>query len=309
MINNIKTRICFGIGVFLLLSVFLSSCVKSVPPLTAEDLTSVFSDKTAIQSEQLDEKTQIQTEAQTETEQKTNIQTENTDFNAGAFSQPVKMPDGMAIKYTYSNVDCGDYNIAVADCSYEDRMYITVCRLYENGDNEVLYSVLQTPEQTQTIFYTENSYEKSDGKMLYFTMQDSVSMQSSLYFFSTVTEYFSYILEEPCSNFVIKETDNPEIAGLGWIVYDEYIVPINLADGSSYEAMTVRLSDLGEFSEIDNSFFTFTKENVKKKFVLLEDMENNSLLISVIELNNKKEQIRYDFEYDCINKTLFALYI
>jgi len=208
----------------------------------------------------------------------------------------------VTLGYGYLVAETENWNYFVTDMVCADSSYQAVCR--ENGETiELLYGVLQTDEYLMNISYADYSFEGSGGTVMYFTVDNGSTLHSSLWCFDTRTDRFSTVLSEPCSNMSVFREPTEETAGLGWIVYGDMIVPIDLDDGSVYEGGILGIDDMGDMSDISYSFFFSPDDSFK--FSLTGAEEPPCIVIQVVTFSPMEEtESRISFLFDCVEKTL-----
>ena len=226
----------------------------------------------------------------------------------GGSRTPVPMPEGVALSGVYPEfVPSLPKGYYLNDAEYDGQAFILLYRDTADGSREILMSVVQEDSDTHALRYVEGSYEESAGQYLYFMLISGKTRHGSLYLFSMTDNRMNLVLGEPCSNNMAIFSDPPgDIAGLGWVAYKDYILPINLTDGSGYEGGAAGILDLGGMPDISGSFFTGGITENERKYTYLTPLDNGILqlttvIIDTTEENPEKTTVQY---YDCVNKRL-----
>lgn len=226
----------------------------------------------------------------------------------GGSRTPVTMPSGVMI----SDV-CPEFvpslpdGYHINDAVYDGQAFILLYRDAADGTREILMSVVQEDSDPHALTYVEGSYEAGGEQFLYFMLINGKTLHGSLYLFSITDKRMNLVLGEPCSNNMAIFDDPPEdIAGLGWVLYGDYILPIDLSEGSSYEGGAAGISDLGGMPDIQGSFFAEGIGENERKYTYLTPLADGILrlttvVIDVTEQNPERTTVQY---YDCVNKRL-----
>lgn len=224
----------------------------------------------------------------------------------GSSITPQKAPEDLVIGYRASIADTNTWNYFITDAYYSDQKYQMVCREDPVGNIEVLYGLAQTDDYIVSINYVDLSFEKSGNRFLYFTIENGLTLHDSLFCFNLETLRFNEVLSEPCSNMVIFYDAPADIAGLGWVLYGDYILPIKLSDASSYEGMTKGIEDLGDMSDISYSFFFSVGSADEFKYSILDTLPDGVLQIQVVTFSPSAEnpESRVIYNYDCVKQTI-----
>lgn len=226
----------------------------------------------------------------------------------GGSSTPLPMPEGVELSDVYPEfVPSLPQGYYLNDAEFDGQPFILLYREGADGDLEILMSVVQEETNPHALSYVEGSYEQSGGKFLYFVLVNGKTLHGSLYLFSLEDNRMNMVLEEPCSNNMAAfENPDPEIAGLGWVVWQDYILPIDLDEGSSYEGGAASIADLGGMPEISGNFFTGDVSENERKYTYLTPMDNGILRLTTVIIDTTEQDPEKTFVqyYDCINKRL-----
>ncbi len=123
----------------------------------------------------------------------------------------------------------------------------------------------------------EGGSKQSNGRFLYFTITDALNYHASLWVLDTQSLYFNLFYGVPCSNFVIPENPSPDLAGMGWVVHEYYLIPIELAAAAEN---TGGIIDLAEYYDVlEEELFRSIGDWGTHKFVRLTDLGGNALQI------------------------------
>ena len=236
----------------------------------------------------------------------TNVSVETMDIVA-CQGEPKDLPPGEEILLSLPAVDVLPWSYYVSDVRYDGQEFVTVWRDTPKGDAQWICSVTQTAGDTalrHSIEYIEGSYEGSGGKFLYFTIEDAATFHRSLWCFDLETEYFNRLLEFPCSNMIRLQDEPGDARGIGWIVYDHYLAAIDLAQGTTYEGMTI---DLSEY--IKGSLFYEPGAFGTHKFVRLSDIGSYAVEIEVItaEPETSAPELREAYQMDILARNFRAM--
>ncbi len=127
--------------------------------------------------------------------------------------------------------------------TYEGQTFAMIWR-EGKGDPESLCSIHQ-PEgenQPQHALTYQLGAEESGGRFLYFSIRSGQTGEQSLWILDTQEIIFDEMYSSPCSNLVKPQTPGSNWQGLGWVLYDRYLIPIDLDQGSEYTAGIQELS-------------------------------------------------------------------
>lgn len=220
---------------------------------------------------------------------------------------PKPMPPGEEILLSLPAVDILPWSYYISDVRYDGQEFVTVWRDTPKGDAQWICSVTQTSGDTalrHSIEYVGGSYEGSGEKFLYFTIEDASTFHRSLWCFDLETEYFNRMLEAPCSNMIRLQDEPGDAQNLGWIVYDHYLAAVDLAQGTTYEGMTI---DLSEY--IKGSLFYELGAFGTHKFVRLSDVGNYAVEIEVItaEPETSAPELREAYQIDLLTRDFRAM--
>lgn len=207
-------------------------------------------------------------------------------------------------------VDVPPWSYYISDIRCDGQERVMVWRDTPKGDAQWLCSIPQTTGNIalrHSIEYVGGSYEGSGGKFLYFTIQDASTFHRSLWCFDLETEYFNRMLESPCSNMIRLKDEPGDAQNLGWIVYDHYLAAIDLAQGTTYEGMTIDLSEYIPYAE-SNLFYGLGAFGTHK-FVRLSDIGSYAVEIEVItaEPETSAPELREAYQMDILTHNFWAL--
>ncbi len=221
---------------------------------------------------------------------------------------PMTMPAGVMLSDVYPEfVPSLPQGYYLNDAQYDGQTFILLYRENEAGLQEILMSVVQEETNPHALNYVEGSYEQSGEQFLYFMLINGKTLHGSLYLFSIADNCMNLVLGVPCSNYMAIFNDPPEdIAGLGWVAYKDYILPINLSDGSSYEGGAVSIVDLGGMPEISGDFFSKGITENERKYTYLTPLDKGILQLTTVIIdttgqNLERTVVQY---FDCVNKRL-----
>ena len=241
---------------------------------------------------------------------------EEPDAAAGAMDivacqgEPKDLPQGAEILLSMPVADALPWSYYISDVRYDGQDFVMVWRDTPKGDAQWLCSIPQTTGDTalrHSIEYTEGSFEGSGEKFLYFTIQDASTFHRSLWCFDLETEYFNRVLETPCSNMIRLKDEPGDARNLGWIVYDHYLAAVDLAQGTTYEGMTIDLSEYIPYAE-SNLFYELGAFGTHK-FVRLSDIGNYAVEIEVItaEPETSAPELREAYQMDILTRNFWAM--
>lgn len=100
--------------------------------------------------------------------------------------------------------------------------------------------------------YAEGSLEASGNAALYFTASTQEGGAAALYCYDLYSKTSHELLAAPCSNMVVFEGD---LSGYGWLLQDDYIMPVNLKTQMADMSMAVSIAELPVFANVGSSFF------------------------------------------------------
>lgn len=226
----------------------------------------------------------------------------------GGSRTPMPMPAGVEISNVYPEyiplLPDGYY---LDDALYDGQAFILLYRDATQGGQEILMSIVQEEETAHALNYVEGSWEASSKKFLYFMLINGQTLHGSLYLFSIEDNRMNLVLEEPCSNnMVLFDVPPADIEGLGWVLWKDYILPIRLSDGSSYEGAAASIEMLGGMPEISGSFFNHTGLGTEIKYTYLTPVGSQVLKLTTV-VNNTDEETYEDLAqqyYDCVTMQL-----
>ncbi len=225
----------------------------------------------------------------------------------GGSRVPVLMPEGMLMSDVHPEFVPGlPQGYHINDAEYDGQPFILLYRDGADGGREILMSVAQEEENPHALNYAEGSFEGSGGQYLYFMLISGKTLHGSLYLFSLADGRMNLVLEEPCSNNMAIFTDAPEdVAGLGWVLYGDWILPIDLKDGSSYEPGAAAIGGLGGMPEIGGSFF-FGADEGENKYTYLTPMDGGRLLLTTVfsDPAGEREDRTVEQLFDCLKGQL-----
>lgn len=221
----------------------------------------------------------------------------------GAKGQPKPVPAGQEILRSDAAADVLPWSYYVSETQYEGQYFLMIWRDNPQGEAQWIASVAQPMLGFHQAGYVEGSLEGSDGRYLYFTIKNGSSQQSGLWCFDLTTECFSEVLPEPCGNMVVPQNPPPDLAGLGWIVYDHYIAAIDLDRGTTDEGMTMDNNQYGFFPEIGNSFFVPEEEAGAVRQPALTDLGGGALRVEFTTWDPASPAVEAKdrYQYDCLN--------
>ena len=226
----------------------------------------------------------------------------------GGSHTPVPMPLGVALSDVHPEfVPSLPEGYYLNDAEYDGQAFILLYRDTPDGAREILMSVVQEDTDPHALTYVEGSYEGSGEQYLFFMLINGKTLHGSLYLFSVTDNRMNLVLGEPCSSNMAIFSDPPEdIAGLGWVAYKDYILPIDLSDGSSFEGGAASISDLGDMPDISGSFFSEGITENEQKYTYLTPLDKSILQVTTViidttEENQEKTTVQY---YDCVNMQL-----
>ena len=227
----------------------------------------------------------------------------------GGSRTPMPMPSGVMLSDVYPEfVPPLPQGYYLNDAQYDGQAFILLYRDSKGGSQEILMSVVQEDIDPHALRYVEGSYEQSGEKYLYFMLINGKTLHGSLYLFSIPDNRMNLVLEEPCSNNMALFDDPPEdIAGLGWVLYKDYILPINLSDGSSYEGGAASIDELlGGMPDIQGSFFAEGIGEHERKHTYLTPLDKGILQLTtvVIDVTEQNPEKIIEQYYDCVNMRL-----
>ncbi len=226
----------------------------------------------------------------------------------GGSRVPVPMPEGVVLSDVYPEFVPGlPEGYHLNDAEYDGQPFILLYRDRAGGGQEILMSVVQEQDDPHALTYVEGSYEGSGGQYLYFMLINGSTLHGSLYLFSLADGRMNLVLEEPCSNNMAIFTDAPEdIAGLGWVAWGDWILPVDLADGSSYEGGAANIEELGGMPEIAGSFFSGGIAPGERKYTYLTPRDRGILTLTtvVIDAAGLGPERTVQQDYDCVNRRL-----
>ncbi len=225
----------------------------------------------------------------------------------GGSRVPVPMPEGVMLSDVHPEFVPGlPEGYHISDAEYDGQPFILLYRDRADGGQEILMSVAQEEERPHALNYAEGSFEASGGRYLFFMLISGGTLHGSLYLFSLADNRMNLALAEPCSNNMAIFEDAPEdIAGLGWVLYGDWILPIDLKDGSSYEPGAESIQDLGGMPEIGGSFFLGAKEG-ENKYTYLTPMEGGVLKLTTVfsDPAGEREDRAVEQLFDCVKGQL-----
>ena len=226
----------------------------------------------------------------------------------GGSHTPVPMPLGVALSDVHPEfVPSLPQGYYLNDAEFDGQAFILLYRDTAGGAREILMSVVQEETDPHALTYVEGSYEGSGEQYLYFMLINGKTLHGSLYLFSLADNRMNLVLDEPCSNNMAIFSDPPDdIAGLGWVAYKDYILPIVLRDGSSFEGGAADISDLGGMPDISGGFFSEGITSGQQKYTYLTPLDKGILQLTTVvtdpaEENAEKITVNY---YDCVNMKL-----
>lgn len=226
----------------------------------------------------------------------------------GGSRTPVPMPLGVALSDVHPEfVPSLPKGYYLNDAEYDGQAFILLYRDTAGGAREILMSVVQEDTDPHALTYVEGSYEGSGEQYLFFMLINGKTLHGSLYLFSLADNRMNLVLGEPCSNNMAIFSEPPEdIAGLGWVAYKDYILPVDLSDGSSYEGGAASISDLGGMPDISGSFFSGRITESQRKYTYLTPQDKGILQLTTVVIDTAEEipetiTLQY---YDCVNMQL-----
>jgi len=226
----------------------------------------------------------------------------------GGSRTPLPMPEGVWLtdinpEFTPSLPE-GYY---LSDAEYDGQAFILLYRDTAEGGQEILMSVVQEEVNPHALNYVEGSYEGSGKKFLYFMLINGQTLHGSLFLFSLEDNRMNLVLEEPCSNNMVLFDHPPaDIEGLSWVLWKDYILPIKLSDGSSYEGGAASIGMLGGMPRISGDFFAGGLVDGQIKYSYLTPVDSHVLKVSTVIMDSAYEiQISIvEQYYDCLTKEL-----
>ncbi len=228
----------------------------------------------------------------------------------GGSRTPLPAPDGIIFDDFEPEEPTGlPEGYYIKDAGYDGQRFILVYREDGKGGREILFSVVQEEECAHGLQYVKGSYEQSGRRFLYFMLVSGKTLHGSLYCFSLRDNRMNLVLEEPCSNnMVLFENPPADIQGLGWVLYKDYILPIDLDEASSYEGMAASIEQLGGLNEIEGNFFAGKLTDKERKYTYLAAEEDSRLTLTtvVLEPDDPLTERRTVYVYDCIGMKIIG---
>ena len=229
-------------------------------------------------------------------------------LDIGGSRTPVPMPPGVALSDVHPEfVPSLPHGYYLNDAEYDGQAFILLYRDTQGGAREILMSVVQEDTDPHALTYVEGSYEASGGLYLYFMLINGKTLHGSLYLFSITDNRMNLVLGEPCSNNMAIFSDPPDdIAGFGWVAYKDYILPVDLSDGSGYEGSAADIAGLGGMPDISGSFFFEGITDSQRKYTYLTSLDKGILQLNTVVIDTAQEgtqtfTVQY---YDCVNRRL-----
>ncbi|MHC1787415.1 MAG: hypothetical protein AB9880_10180 [Christensenellales bacterium] len=226
----------------------------------------------------------------------------------GGSRTPVAMPEGVALSEVYPEfVPSLPEGYHLSDALYDGQAFILLYREAADGSREILMSVVQEDGEPHALTYVEGSYEASGGSFLYFMLINGKTRHGSLYLFSLRDERMNLVLGEPCSNNMALFQDPPEdLAGLGYVAWQDLILPIVLSEGSSYEGGAATIADLGGLPGIGGDFFGGAITKDQRKYTFLTPLSPGILQLNtvIIDTTEKTPDLHIVHTYDCLSRQL-----
>ena len=186
----------------------------------------------------------------------------------------------------------GGFEYFQADSIHGEKAYKVLGR--KSGDTKEI--LLRTRENSDddrhfSFEYAENSFEGSGGQMLYFTLVSSEG-EGYLYCFVNDTEMTAPVLG-PCSNMAVPRSFPEGERALGYVLYEDMMVPVYLDDGSVYEGGIASFKDTKGFEPIDGSFFENDDGNIKYSRL---SWEKQGVFKIITTVNEEKFEFLYDYD-------------
>lgn len=179
------------------------------------------------------------------------------DTTATITTELVDTAGGYIVEISYAMIKIGDFEYFCEIRSKNGAYTTVVLRVDPNGREETLWVC----EGQYRVDYIDATYEGSDYKYLYFTALDmsQIYAHCSMYAFNISTDLFECVLAAPCSYALVVFSNPPAVLkGLGFALYDNKIVAVNLAEAriNEYRSYSLTVQKTGKNKKIENFFET-----------------------------------------------------
>ena len=220
----------------------------------------------------------------------------------GGATSPLPVRPGGTLVSGLAAVDVLPWSYFTGVMAYDGDHFVVLARDTPRGEMELLFSATRDLGDAPfySVAYVQGSYEQSGKTGLYFTL-DAPNGLHWLYRFDLAAERTSLVQDGICSELVLFDKPQADIAGLGWVLFENMILPIRLNDGSVCEAMAQTLEDLGAAPDLSNHFWAGIGGGNDTKFPILSALDNGVLEIEVVEFNSQASspESKMRFQYDC----------
>ena len=184
--------------------------------------------------------------------------------------------------------------------TYADKTYKTfeyeekqvLARIENSGNVRVLF---EYPLDTKITYDLEAT--KRSGNYLYFTKQDAGAPYASLCAVYLPTNTQITVVDTPCSNMVLLDTDeNNDLYSFGIIADASQIAVINLKEGSASN-YSKTMKDIASFIDAGDTLFAVGEFGSYTETVI-EAIDDDHVMINILEKNSKgetKSEINFTF--------------
>lgn len=175
------------------------------------------------------------------------VQTGSVEVVYAVQGEPQMLSPNMEMDETYAFADAADHTYFINGAEYDGREYLVLWREGPEGGKELMLNIAQPEEGAlRHSLHYEGGLDESGGRFLFFTLCDALNYHRSLWVLDTENLYFNLFYDMPCSNMVIPDEPPADYKNVGWIVYDIYLIPIDLYNAKE---ITGSVIDLTEYYE------------------------------------------------------------
>ncbi len=233
----------------------------------------------------------------------------------GSYTQPPAKTEADAAGYNGDSAFEAAYSAGIAEkniiCrkgewSYEYSYYSsgnTNYTLFSRDNGDALERLYVLPDKWR-ITYSENSFERSSERNIYLYLEHEFNCydgwNTKLCMIDCGSGAFTQLYDKAVTEMVIPDDPAGGCEAIGWVIHEQQIIPVNLADGSVLQARVFDISARVSLPEISGSFFYYPSAGYQTKIAHLSVYNDDTLLITVTESDpddGRENEIRYLFSY------------
>ncbi len=152
-------------------------------------------------------------------------------------------------------------------------------------------------KEKHEIHYLKGSFEASEEKFIYFSIENGISKQHELWAYDVTKEKTVLMYSAPCSNIVMLDVSKKNVKNYGFILQDRKLAAINLKTGTIDMTASAAMDSI--FSE---PLFTVSEESLR--YATISAVSDGVIDLTVVDENTetkKKETEGFRLQLDNFN--------